>query len=309
MTRRVCLRPPRRLRRAALGLLLLAGAGCSSSYTGEWLFWRAQQANAPILKQPNQATPQQYARAIAAFEHVVRRVPGTVWAARAQMAIASLCAMQQQYKAARTAYELVLRNHGQEKELCLAALAAIAKTYEVENDWDGAVKAYRELSDLFPLSRMGMEAPLYVALVYERRQQPEEARQAYERAARVYSKLAVQAPSERLEIQLKGYLALSYQRLQKWAEAIRILEGLLDVPEGVNRPLVLLTLGTLYELKLSDRERAQTAYEQLLTEFPEHPFGKSAKLKLEHLGITMLPMGPSAPSAPSGAVTLPAATR
>lgn len=271
-------------------------AGCSASYDSERLFWRAQQLNAQIVKSPGSATPDQFAGAIVAFDRVLQQTPGTVWAARAQLAKGSLSALQSQYPQAREAYALVVQNYNQYKNLTLKARLATAKTYEAEHQWEEAAKAYGELASHHPWTVAGMEALLYVGRMYEQRKEPDQAARTYERAVRRYTQLIPDAPTPELAVQMKGYLAVAYQQLGKWDHAVTTLEELTGAPHGVNRPLVLLMLGTIYQNKLGNPQKAESIYTKLVTEFPEHPFGKAAKTKLEELSLP-LPLAP--PLAPA----------
>ena len=269
-------------------LLVLVSAlisGCSASYYGERFYWKALRDTAPILKDPARATPEQFAKAIARLEQVVQKAPGSVWAARAQFAIGSLHAAQKKYRQAREAYALVLQNYSSYPMLCLGARIGTAKTHEIEQHFDEAIKAYRAVIDYHPWTRLGLEAPVYIAKLYEARQQSGRARNAYERAVQHYTKLIPQAPNPAMSNQVKGYLAVVHQRLGEWGEAIKIFEGLAKTPEGVNRPLVLLTLGAIYHAKMHNLQKAQEMYATLSQEFPEHPFGKAAKVQLARLGL------------------------
>ena len=279
------------------GLVLLM-VGCSPTYNGERLFWKAQQLNAVITKDPAKATPEQYTRAIAAYNRVVQQTPGTAWAARSHFAIGSLYGLQKQYEQAREQLRLILQNYNSERELCLDARLGIAKTYEAEQNIDEAVKMYDAIAEYHPWSRMGLEAPLYVAAVYKRQGKTELATKAYEHAVHVYTKLIPDAPTPDATNQVKGYLALAYQWGSEWIEAVKLLEEIVDAPSGVNRPLVLLTLGSIYQTKLGQLDTAEAVYRKLAQEFPEHPFGKTAKTQLEQMGQAATP-SPSSVQTPA----------
>jgi len=274
---------------AALGLGL---GGCSATYQGERLFWKAKQLQAPIMKDPNAATPDQFARAIKGFARVHRETPGTKWAARAHLAIGSLYALQRRYAEAREAYGTVLREHYHRHDLCLTARVAIAKTYEVERQWPQAIALYREITDFHPWSRFGLEAPVYAASLHERHADPERTTEAYQAAVVTYLKLIARAPTLELGAQAKAYLALAHQKLGQWNQAVEVLEALVTEPKGVNRPLVLLTLATIYETKLAEPGKSQAIYSKLIAEFPKHAVSQHAKMRLEHLGLSLAP-GPT----------------
>jgi tetratricopeptide (TPR) repeat protein len=264
--------------------LVIAASGCSDSYSGERLFWKAQQASAPIAKDASKATPEQFEQSRRAFQQVIDKSPGTMWAARAQVAIGSLRSLQKDYAGAREAYALMFQNYNQYKDLVLNARVATAKTYEEEKNWPEAVRIYREIEEYHPWSQIGLEAPLYVAAGYQKEGDTGEATRQYERAVKLYSKLIVDAPNPNSAAQVKGYLAQAYQRLGRWDEAIATLQELLQAPEGVNRPLTLLMLGSIYQTKLNDPDKAEAVYTKLLEESPDSPLAKLAKVQLESMG-------------------------
>ncbi len=279
-------------------------AGCSRSYNGERLFWKAQQLNAPIVKDLKATTPEQFAKATHAFERVIKEAAGTVWAARAQVAVGSLYSMQKQYGKAREAFALVLQNYNQYQDMCLGARFATARTYEAEKRWEEAVKVYTDIADYHRWTTVGLEAPLYIARTYEQRKQSEEARRAYERAVRRYTNLIPDAPTPELAVQVKGFLILAYQRLGDWEHAVQTLEDLVSTPAGTNRPTVLFSLGSIYQSKLLSPKKAQSAYSTLIQEFPDNPFSKVAKAQLEKMGLPVL----TAVNASSATPVVPSAT-
>ena len=299
--------PPRAVVTVALmAIAALMLSGCSASYHGERLFWKAQQISAPISKAPTQATPAQFAKAIAAFERVVQKAPGTVWAARAQLAVGSLYSLQKQFDNARDAYVLVRQNYNNHQDLVLNSRVATAKTYEAEKQWDEAVKAYQEIAEYHTWTTIGLESPLYVGILYKHLGKTAEASEAIQRALRNYTKLLPDAPNPNATSQVKGYMAQAHLQLGEWEQAAAILEELLKAPGVINRPLTLLTLGSLYESRLHDPKRAEEFYTQLIKESPDHQLASLAKKQLQHMGVqlpeepakTVTPPPPAAPPAP-----------
>ncbi len=295
-------------RRLLSGLVLgLVITGCSASYNGERLFWKAQQVQAAALKnkkEANQLTAAETAKIVNAYAVVIQRVPGSIWAAQSQGTIGSLYATQKQYDKAREAYGLVVQNFNQYQGVALAARVAMAKTYELEQRWNEAMKWYNEIADLYPWSSAGLSAPLRIAVMYEKHQAPELATQSYERAVGMYTKRIPDAPTPEMAFIVKGYLALAYQRLSQWDLAVTTLEELLKARAGINRPLALLTLATIYDVKLHVPEKAIAAYTTFTQEFPNHPLGKVAKAQLGRLAAlktdstSAAPMTPAIPAVP-----------
>ena len=290
-----------RRRAGQVAVCLAASAlisGCSANYNGERLFWKAQQLNKALAKEGH-LSPEQLTTVVNAFNKVIQKTPDTSWAARANLIVGSLYASQKRFTEAREVYQLLLQNYNQYKELSLGARVAIAKTYEAEDNWSEAVKSYRDIAEFHPWTRMGLEAPLYIAAMHEKHQERDLAMKAYESAAKRYGKLIPDAPTPELGNQAKAFLALAYQRLGDWQQAISVLEDLASNTPEANRPLILLTLASIYQARLGSAKKAGEIYTKLIQEFPDHPAGKVAKAQLAHLGLEQ-PLPTSAGSTSEG---------
>ena len=64
----------------------------------------------------------------------------------------------------------------------------------------------------------------------------------------------------------------------------------------MNRPLLLLTLGTIYQTKVGNAEKAQEIYHKLIETFPDSQLSKLAKTQLERM---------DAPESAPGAAAIP----
>ncbi len=260
----------------SMGLVL---PGCSKSYQGERLFWKASQRSAAVLRDPEKADAEEFKRAIAAFQRVTDQTRGLIWGARAYLAIGSLQAAQHHYDEARKAYEQVVVYYDEFDELALTARLAIAKTYEAEQRFERAIDWYNQIVQFHPWSRIGLEAPLYVAQYYTQMGKVQRAQIAYEHAADIYRKRVEESPSQQMTNVANGYLAVTYQQLGDWKRAVEIMETLAQ-QQGVDRAAILMRLGALYD-KLNRRDKSTEAYAALVKEFPEHPLSQEAK---RHLG-------------------------
>lgn len=274
----------RSCRLLAAGFSLWLICGCSSSYNGERLYWRAEKVNATIAKDPAKAAPEAVNEVIRAFERVIKEAPGTLSAARAQFAIGSLHWVRKEDDQALEAYQRVVRNHSRYRSLDFAARQALAKIYERQGQHDALITLYGEIAETYPLTSLGLQAPLAIAEELQRQGKSEEATTAYHSAVTHYTDLASKAPTAGLVLRVKGYLSVAYQRLGQYAEAARMLEDLAQAQgQGVNRPMVLVTLGSLYTEKLNQPDQAKIAYQKLLGEFPNHPLAAVARKNLEKL--------------------------
>ncbi len=268
--------------------LWLAGclffAGCSASYNGERLFWRAKKLNATIAKDPAKASPESARKVVRAFERVIREAPGTLSAARAQFSIGSFYLLRGENDQALKAYQQVVRNHSQYRNLDFAARMAMVKVYEKQGKRDALIALYGEIAQAYPLSPPGLEAPLAIAQELQLQGKSDQAKAAYRSAISHYSGILAKAPTEGLVLRIKGHLSVAYQRLGEYSEAARMLEDLAKAQsQGVNRPAVLITLGSLYADKLHQAQQAREKYQELLQQFPDHPLAEIARKNLENL--------------------------
>ena len=95
------------------------------------------------------------------------------------------------------------------------ALVSIGRTYEAEQNWKAAEKAYKEIDDNYWWSPVWMEAPLYPGQMYERHGDTQRAAEAYGRAVSLLRHRAALAPSPETEAITKTHLATARARLEQ----------------------------------------------------------------------------------------------
>ncbi len=264
----------------ALGLAICSG--CGPELTGKRLYMEAKEQLASI-QDPAKASKELIAKPIQGFERVVQRAPGTVWAARADVTLGSLYASRGEYDRAQEAFARLTKDCGTYLDLCGTARLGIAKIYEAQNRWDQAIAMYDELAKQHPWAGPGLAAPLYVAGLYHDHGDEQAAKAAYERAAQFYVERVPQAPTAALKAQAQEYLISIYQRLHQWDKAIAALQELLQEPDGVDKPRVLMEIAAIYERDLKDASKAQDVYSEIVAKYPEDAMAEGARQRLEEL--------------------------
>lgn len=138
---------------AVLAVLLVAG--------GIWLWADAQHQRSlaayagaltqvQAIQQP-QASAEAKAAAVTALESVLQRYPSASAAPQAAYELGNLKYLAKQYGAARSAYEVVLRQASGPPTLRRLSRVAIAYTWEAERDYARAIQTLQEtLADLKP---------------------------------------------------------------------------------------------------------------------------------------------------------------
>ena len=83
----------------------------------------------------------------------------TIYAKEAQLMLGNLYSLRKNYTQARLEYQKAICPN---KELSAQAEATIAKTYELEGNWDKALTIYKSVIQDYPLTSTGFFIPMYL---------------------------------------------------------------------------------------------------------------------------------------------------
>ena len=272
----------RYLRVVAAALLFL---GCAKKGPDDRaLFNQVQPLSDAVLANPQGATPAQVAQAIDALEAVAQQAPGLYGGGRAEQEMARIYMARGEPAKAREQCKHIFWYYHQFPDLGMTALISIAKSYEAEQNWKAAEKAYKTIDDHYQWWPLWLEAPLYPGQMYERIGDRQRAAEAYERAVLLLQRRVPSAPNPWLEGKATMHLATAYDRLGQWKKAAAILEALVSpLRKGVEPGAVLLQLADLYAAPGRDPAKAAAALKRIVQEFPGDPLASKAKTQLEQL--------------------------
>lgn len=268
---------------AALACLLAAPA-CGKKLTPEQALADAETAHAATLRAPQSASPDELAAAVQAFNQITAMAPGSLTAGRAEERIGLLYLERRDTSRARSAFRSVFMNYFSHRDLAMMGLVHLARSEELDGDWDSAVKTYRLIADYHEWSDIWIEAPLYVPQMYERQGDREAARIAYGSAASTLQSRIRTAPNPASELKVKACLVLAYQGAGESDRAAMLRGHLLTESLGPLAPDALFALGRAFERILSVPAQARAVYQRLAEEFPDHPAARYAREGLARLG-------------------------
>lgn len=135
---------------------------------------------------------------------------------------------------------------------------AIARSWELEGNWNRAEIEYQFLIDHFTVSEEAMSTYLYVAQRYEDMDRKSEAELWYGRADEAFSDLATRGSGRLLEARALEYKANLLQKQKKWELAAEIFEKIFArFPHTDPGQRGLLKAAALYQQKLDNPERAE----------------------------------------------------
>lgn len=230
----------------------------------------------------------QSGRALEILNRIVYKYPENERLSRVYLAKGEIYNSQRKFEQARVEFVKVLENYRQNANACIRAQLSIAKGYEIENNWDKALNEYQWLVNNYPKSRESVEIPIYIAEYYKSKNENERAHDAYEDAINKYEQIIETYPGTMLSAMSLDFKSKCHLRLEQWEQASQTIEQLLEN----NMPPQLqvasyLTLGSLYEEKIYNPEKAINAYNKILQNYPDIPFAEDLQTKTRNLKASL----------------------
>ncbi len=267
-----------------LMVLIAMTYGCSAEYSAERLYFRAEKLAQTIIRDPQAVPTGQFEEAINAFQEIIAEYPGTNKAAESRFMIGELYLANKDYEKARVEFSRVMDNYSNITWLCANAQFSIGLSYECEGNWDKAFPEYQKVADTYPATPQGLRAPIYIAQYFVRSKDNTKAEIAFKKATVQYEKIITEHPNPMLEGIALDYIAMSYSYLKNWEDAIEALKSLIEHnPDGPKAPTSLLTIGAIYEDKLSQPKKAQEIYQDFINKYPRSKIAEVAKKKIDDL--------------------------
>jgi tetratricopeptide (TPR) repeat protein len=132
---------------------------------------------------------------------------------------------QEDYSAARQTLVDVKRRYPRFFNGTPTVQFAIARTFELQENWDRAETEYKYLINNFPASEQSLSTYLYLIDQYSQQGRMVEAERMEERAEAEYDELATTRPGTIAEAAALSYKAELYRRRGEWQVAVDLLTG------------------------------------------------------------------------------------
>jgi len=270
------------------GLFLTASSAESAGNTennGELLFRNAKALSTNVVNDPKIASPDDLNKSILLYQKVVDQAAGSEWAAKALLTIASLNVLQGKNDQAKLNFNKIINRYHQYEGVTGTALLGLAKLYTEEGDRSKVIEIYERLGANHTWTHTGLGAPLYIAKLYFDNNELEAYHDALIRAAEFYKQNYSSAPTVELRIQAIDYLAGSYEKLEDWEQLLNTLDILMNEKSGVDKPRVMMQIGSLYQYKLDETEKARETYQRLMLDFPLSNLYEEAKARIGEISM------------------------
>lgn len=266
--------------------------GCSSQstskqdiYRAEKMFFNAEKIKENIVINPEIASPEEYEQAENAYREIIdnfaavtnnsAEIKGILQ--RSWLRIAELALMQKKVDSAISVYREIIGKSPQDRELCAAAQFYMAQALERTQQWDEAIKAYKVifheyspvLSDTLLPNFTILHTPIYIARLYNKRQQNNMAEQQYDEARRYYDQVIAKWPGTDIAMAAQNQLAMSYGDQGNWDKAVAELEIIVqNFSQKSELAGVYFTLGKIYEQQFKNINRALEIYHRIIRQYP-----------------------------------------
>jgi tetratricopeptide (TPR) repeat protein len=268
------LRKPNSIRFVLILSLIFSLTGCSREYQSERHLYRATKLAKNILLAPDTIPPQEFNRAVDAYKSIFEKYPDTWSAKRARIALGSLYLSKKEFEKARAYFNRALEASTDNKNLCMEAQFAIAKSYENEGLWDKALIEYQKIMKDYPDSEMALALPLYIA----------SKNKDYASAIAYYAKIREENPKTLLGFKAENLIVTCYMKQDDWDNAVSSLERLaMDYPMARTIELTMRMILDICRDRLNAPERAISFFEKFLQEYPDHALKDSLNKGLEVL--------------------------
>ncbi|MBN2009288.1 tetratricopeptide repeat protein [candidate division KSB1 bacterium] len=222
--------------------------------------------------------------AIYFYDRLISSYPENPEIAKAYLGKGNIKLSQKLYNNARENFQAVLNMPRIDNNSAIQAQLAIASSYEMEGNWQKALNEYQWVINNFPKSLQSIQIPLYIADHYAKQNEVKLAQQSYENAIQQYQHTIDLYPNTPLAATAQDHMAMCYIRQEKWSDAIEALTNLSQTPIPPQSLVnTLLTLGSIYEEKLSDYANAISSFKAIITKFPDIPVAANINARIAKL--------------------------
>lgn len=262
---------------------VLAGCG-NSPYSIEREYWYLQNRAKKIFVNPDASPNRQVNKIISALNNFAKRHPDTSLEISAEFSIANLYIAKKEYSLARQQLQNIIVKHNNLDSVCSEALFLTGNSYELEDKWPQALLKYNEVTSRYPVTKRGMDVPLYIAQYYKTKYQPDKMREAYNQAANHYVRLS----QANLDTKL-GFTAVLLATEAKFA--IKDFQGCINIFDSVvknykNEDMqasAMMNMALIYLNGFKDKTKTKETLQSLINNYPKNRIVNNAKKFLKEL--------------------------
>ncbi|MDD5218324.1 MAG: tetratricopeptide repeat protein [Candidatus Omnitrophica bacterium] len=245
--------------------LMLVVTGCSKNYMAEREYYQAQKVLDSVKSTDVEAFgAKAYDPAVAAFQKVVDKYPGTPKALESLFVVSNLCLQQEKYDQAIETLRKVTVNFPDSKQQSAEALFRIGAIYDKKEEWGKAESIYWEVAEYHPLEQRGLQAPIEVIMHYAKINYPDAQKRAFQQALDQYKKTLDRIGPIQASMEVRNYVGVAYSVMGDLKAARKEWVGIANDFHDLPAAASALIPAAEASLRLQQPRAAVALYEQYL---------------------------------------------
>lgn len=189
---------------AAAAVFFFQGCGTRGGAAKDYAVAARQYAH--TVKNGATVPEPEFREAVTAFKDIVEKYPGWERSASVQLMVGWMYASRGEFGKAREELEWLCMYFPRQYVLCSRAMYLKALTWEKQGNESNAVRAFKRVSELYPLTEAGLRAPFHICEYYLRQGKKKEYERAREWAAGRYKYVMASGPGEHVAAAAGTYL-------------------------------------------------------------------------------------------------------
>lgn len=246
-------------------------------YHQEKTLWRLEKRFNDLARDPENTPPVVFGALAKDYTQFIEKDFDPASVIAAQLQLARIYILERDYQAARQSLEKMIASYKDNPDVAVGAIAEIGRTYTIEKKDEEVIACYRRIKNEYPLTALGLIAPLTIYEIYNSKGKKDQAKAALNEAIGYYQKFIGEHRGETAGFITQNYLAKAYLASREWESALQLYEGLLAgyadsnyfTPEVSDS--LLRAINTLSITKLNDYGRPVKVYENFIAMHPRHP--------------------------------------
>jgi len=266
---------------------VLSFLGRGGEYAAEKLFYRASKTIQQIAANPDVAPPAMLMSVEKDLTRIMEKYSKTITAKAAHLKLAEFYMADKKYDKALKTLDSMISLNKDNPMIVSRSHFLKGLTYEMQKNWDKALKEYTILKNKYGTTPLGIQIPLYIGNYYLKNKMEDQAKSAYGEAASAYEKYRTEHKGSMLGYAASGLLVQAYIGLGDYAKAGEAAKNLImDYPFTQTFAQQLPYIEALYEKRLNQPEKAIEIYKFVLENTKEPHLKRALKKKIDELTKT-----------------------
>ncbi|MDA9101192.1 tetratricopeptide repeat protein [Omnitrophica bacterium] len=188
------------------------------------------------------------------------------------------------YSLARDWFSNAIEYSGKNREGIAESKLGIAKAYELEGKLELSREVYEEVWNEYDDTLAYLQTPLLLAKIYKKLDQEEAATKILKDALDKYINLEKTSRNVKMVAYAQQLKTACLTQLGEWKQIMNTFQNyMVNEPSKEKKGKWLFAQAILAEQELKDGAQAASLYDELISDYPEHPLAETARSRRELL--------------------------